>query len=179
MHKFVFLVSLTVIPALAQAQTADLHTQAGCGSTKTQFDVKVDKSDHSVEKPLPGKAQVFVIEEINAKPGELMIGHATTRVGVDGTWMGANHEWSYLSFSLDPGDHRLCTDVQSSLISAEKMSAAANLMVEEGKTYYYRVYVDNGEDKHGPPHVSLKLVDEAEGFLLVGKSGKSTSKLKK
>src|SRR3974390_775560 len=179
MLKLLLIGLLAVPPALAQEQLADLHTTAGCGSIKTQFDVKVDKKDHSVEKPDAGKARVYVIEEINAKPGELVLGHAPTRVGVDGNWVGANHEWGYLSFLVDPGEHRVCTDVQSSFVSPEKMSAAANLTAEEGRTYYYRAYVDNGEDNHGPPHVSLKPVDDAEGMLLVGRSGKSTAKLKK
>jgi hypothetical protein len=95
--------------------------------------------------------------------------------------MGANHEWAYMSFSVDPGDHRVCADVQSSLVSPEKMSAAADLTAEEGKTYYYRLFVSNGDNKNNeqPPRVTLHPVDEAEGLLLIGKSGKSTAKVKK
>jgi hypothetical protein len=38
MYKFLFPVLLAAIPTIAQGQMADLHTAAGCGSTKTQFE---------------------------------------------------------------------------------------------------------------------------------------------
>jgi hypothetical protein len=178
MYKLILVALLVAAPAFAQEQAADLRSAAGCGSTKTQFGVKTDKSKHSVAQPEPGKALVYVVEGVISAPHLWSIGHTTTRVGVDGSWVGANQESSYLSFAVEPGTHRVCSDVQSVFVSAEKMSAAADLMAEAGKTYYYRVMVTVG-DQERQAHVSVKPVDEAEGLLLISKSALSASKPKK
>ena len=71
----------------------------------------------------------------------MQIGDVTTRVGLDGTWVGANHGRSYVSFAVEPGQHRVCTDWQSSFKAVQKLSGAADLTAEAGKTYYYRMEV--------------------------------------
>ena len=177
MHKYMFLALLLAAPVFGQNQAPDLRTAAGCGPAKTKFDVKTDKKQHAVTQPEAGKALVYVIEQEDLDPHEMQIGHVTTRVGLDGNWVGANHEWSYMFFAVEPGNHRVCTDVQSMLVSAAKMSGAADLTAEAGKTYYYRVYVMTGE-KEQSPYLRLKAVDEAEGLLLVSKSALSTWKVK-
>jgi len=176
--KYIFLVLLVASPAFGQNQAADLLTAAGCGPAKIQFDVKTDKKQHPVAQPESGKALVYVIEEEKSDPGYTQIGHMTTRVGLDGNWVGANHEESYMSFAVEPGDHRVCTDVQSMFVSAEKLSGATDLTAEAGKTYYYRVEVTSGDQKE-EPQLWLKAVDEAEGLVLISKSALSTSKMKK
>jgi hypothetical protein len=66
MHRIIFLVMLLVAASVfAQDQPTDLRTMAGCGPTKTQFDVNVDKKQHSVAQSESGKALVYVIEDIN------------------------------------------------------------------------------------------------------------------
>lgn len=98
MHKYLLLALLLAAPAHAQDQAADLRGAAGCGSAKTQFDVKTDKKQHTMPPPEPGKAIVFVFSEHKTNPGYATLGHVTTRVGLDGNWMGASHENSYLFF---------------------------------------------------------------------------------
>ena len=89
--KFLLLGLLLVTPVLAQDQAADLRTEAGCGPAKTKFDVKVDKKQHVVTQPEAGKALVYVFEEYQSDPRYPPIGHLTTRVGLDGKWVGATH----------------------------------------------------------------------------------------
>ena len=153
-----------------------LGAAAGCGPTKTQFDVKVDKKLHFVTQSGSDKALVFVVEEYKTDPHFHTIGHVTARAGLDGNWVGATHEGSYISFLVEPGTHRLCSDVQSMFAAAQKLSGAAQLNAEAGKTYYYRVVVD---DNRQQPQLWVKAMDEPEGLLMVSKSGQSNWKVKK
>jgi hypothetical protein len=171
MHKYLLWALLLAAPAYAQSQTA-----AGCGSSKTQFDVKTDKKQHPMPQPEPGKAIVFVVSEYKTNPGYSTLGHVTTRVGLDGNWMGASHQNPYLFFSVDPGDHRLCSDVQSTF-APKSLAAAADLVAEAGQSYYYRIVV---KDRQGErTQMYLDSVDHAEGALLVSNSSLSASQAKK
>ena len=60
----------------------------------------------------------------------------------------------------------------------QKLSGAADLTAEAGRTYYYRMEVTIPWKDHAA-QVRLKAVDEAEGLLLVSKSASSTWKMKK
>ncbi|HTB91213.1 MAG TPA: hypothetical protein VK728_00180 [Candidatus Sulfotelmatobacter sp.] len=176
MRKFMFLALLLAAPVFGQDQTADLRTAAGCGPNKTQFSVKTDPKQHSVTQPEPGKAVVYVIEQGKPEGGEVKV---TTRVGLDGNWVGANHGQSSLSFAVEPGEHHLCVDWQSSLKSRQKLSGAANLTAEAGKAYYFRteVVLTQATESHDE-RLSIKAVDAAEGILLVSKSVPSNWKMK-
>ena len=176
MHKFLLLGFLLATPVLAQDQAADLRTEAGCGPAKTKFDVKVDKKQHTVTQPEAGKAMVYVIEEYQSDPHSQTLGHVTTRVGLDGKWVGATHEGSYISFPVEAGTRRMCSDVQSIFVPTGKLSGAAQLNAEPGKIYYYRVVVVDEREKQ--PRLQVKPMDEAEGLLMVAKSGQSTWKVK-
>jgi hypothetical protein len=178
MHKHIFLTLILAATAFGQNQAADLRTAAGCGPTKVRFDVKTDKNQHVVAQPQSGKALVYVIVEEKSDPHAMQIGDVTTRVGLDGNWVGANHGRSYVSFAAEPGEHRVCTDWQSSLKAFQKLNAAADLTVEAGRTYYYRMEVTIPWEDHSA-QVRLKAVDEAEGLLLVSKSALSRWKVKK
>jgi hypothetical protein len=174
-----FLALLLTASALGQGQAADPRIAAGCGPAKIEFNVKTDKNQHPVIQPESGKALVYVIEDV-ANPSAMTFGEVTTRVGLDGSWVGANHGQSYVSFAVEPGEHRVCADWQSSLKGLQKLSGAADLTVEAGKTYYYRSEVTIPLNVQGNDHpegqVKLKAVDKSEGLLLISKSASSTWK---
>ncbi len=178
MYRYLFVALVLAAPAFAQNQSVDARAAAGCGPADINFSVKTDKKQHAVTPPAPGKAMVYVIEEEVTNPGTILPGHITTRVGLDGNWVGANHGASYLSFAVEPGDHRVCSDWQSIIEYMQKLSGAANLAAEPGKSYYFHVYVFTG-DNQNQPYLTLEQVDEAQGLLLVSKSALSTSKAKK
>ena len=122
-------------------------------------------------QPESGKALVYFLEdddsfESNPKP--------TTRIGVDGSWVGANHGDSYFYFSVDPGEHHLCTSWQSFVaFGARETSAAAHFTAEAGQTYYFRVRNTwIGDHLH---QVDLLPVDSDEGKLLASRFAFSTS----
>jgi len=164
--------------ANGQSQPADPRTSAGCGPEKTQFDVKTDKHQHQTSPLETGKALVYVIVEERRDPHAHQIGDITTRVGLDGQWVAANHGESYASFAADPGPHHLCTDWQSRLKSVQKLSSALDLTAESGKTYYIRAEVTIPWHDHDA-QVRLEAVDDAEGLLLISRSARSTWTAKK
>jgi hypothetical protein len=185
MSKYVLLTLLLAAPVLAQSQPPDLRTAAGCGPATTEFDVTTDKHQHAVAQPESGKALIYVIEDVR-NPQAMSFGKVTTRVGLDGSWVGANHGNSYLSFAAEPGQHSMCTDWQYFLKRAQKLSGAADLTLEAGKTYYYRSEVtipsngrgdDVGNGQEG--QVKLTAVDPSEGLLLISRSASSTWKARK
>ncbi len=163
------------------AQVPDLRSAAGCGPADVKFDVKTDKRHVAVTKSVPDKALVFVISQqksaVNVSSFPFGTERAITRVGLDGNWVGANHGNSYVSFTANPGVHHVCTDWQSVVPSKQKLSGAADLPAEAGKTYYYLAEVMIESQDH-PPRLWLKAVDESEGLLLLSKSESSTGKAK-
>lgn len=179
MKRFMLLVLVCAAPVIAQNRSADPRTAAGCGPAATEFSVKVDKNQHVVTQAEPGKALVYVIEQ-ESWEDSYNIGDITTRVGLDGAWVGANYGQSYLSFPLAPGEHHICVDWQSSLESRQQLSGAAELTAEAGKTYYFRTWVLPSGLTGGPrERFWLNQVDSAEGLLLLSKAGQSKWKERK
>jgi alpha-galactosidase len=157
--------------ALAQDHPSAVSSSGGCGPDEAQFDVSTNKKDHPVAQAEAGKALVYVIEDIERGP--------TMRVGLDGSWVGANKGKSYFSFQVDPGDHQICTKWQSSVFkkTAERIGSAAPLTAEAGKVYYFRIQVyERSERDHT---VKIEPVEAAEGQFLVSSSSFSTFRPKK
>ncbi|HLV85706.1 MAG TPA: DUF2846 domain-containing protein [Candidatus Sulfotelmatobacter sp.] len=147
----------------------------GCGPASIKFEVKADKSPHALVQTPAGQAMVYFVEddtefESNPKP--------TTRIGVDGTWVGANHGNSYFSFAVAPGVHHLCASWQSrTIIGAHDTSAAAHFTAEAGQVYYFRVK-NKWLREHASSHVDLSPVDSDEGQLLASRRVLSVSRPK-
>jgi len=156
----------------AQDSSSPINTAPGCGEASVKFDVKTDKSPHALLQPPPGQAMVYFVEddtefESSPKP--------TTRIGVDGTWVGANHGNSYFSFAVAPGAHHLCASWQSlAVIGAHDTSAAAHFTAEAGQVYYFRVK-NKWLREHAAIHVDLSPVDSDEGQLLASRRALSVS----
>jgi hypothetical protein len=177
MKNLLFLMLLTSL-ALGEDQATALRIAAGCGPDDAQFDVKTDKQHHPVGQPEPGKALVYLFSdtELDNFPG-IQIGGVVTRVGADGTWVGADNLKSYFFFSVDPGNHRLCTSQQSKLESTRiNTSAALSFTAEAGRVYYFRTRTPERRLRH--EEVELRTVDPAQAQLLIGTSAFSTSRKK-
>ena len=52
--------------------------------------------------------------------------------------MGADQHNSYLSVSVEPGEHHACANRQSRFAQANQMVALAHFTAEPGKVYYFR-----------------------------------------
>jgi hypothetical protein len=177
MLKIMLGVLLLASPVFAQDEAETARVAAGCGPNEIKFDVKTDKKQHPTGQPEEGKALVYVFGNEDEDNGGIHIGGLTTRIGLDGTWVGANNFKSYIFFPVDPGDHRLCTSWQSMLKGRAKKSAAKSFTAEAGKVYYFRTKTP---DRPQPGElVKLVPVDTAEAQLLIASSAFSTFQAKK
>lgn len=118
--------------AAAFAQVRPAYT-AACGPGNLSFGVKLDQSQHTLVQPEPGKAQVYFVHDAGAVH---TLGYPTVRVAMDGTWAGANRANSYFSVSVEPGEHHVCVNLQSS-VYAQRVELA-HFTAEAEKVYYYR-----------------------------------------
>ena len=159
-------------PDKTQTKTQDdastARAAAGCGPNEIQFDVKADKAQHTQAAPDATRAAIYVFSERVEFPN--------VRVGMDGKWMGANHGQSYFFFTAEPGEHRLCWDVQRGQDKLTDHGAATTFTAEAGKTYFFRTTL------HGSNEVvlrwKLEQLDAAEGMFLVSSWPLSTSRPK-
>jgi hypothetical protein len=177
----VLVLTICAVPVFAegkaQDQAAAARAAAGCGPDQVQFSVKTDGKNHPVAQPEAGKAVVYFFEKDKQEPDFTHVGEVTTRVGLDGAWVGANRGMSYFFFTVDPGEHHVCANWQSSLKRYSKLGAAATFTAEAGKAYYFRARVQ--ERKERQPEVRLEAIDNSEGQFLIAASAYSTSHPKK
>jgi hypothetical protein len=124
---------LLATAAFAQDQPAPVT--AACGAKDISFNIKLDKSQHTPGQPEPGKALVYFVQDIGHV--SCIGGCVTTRIGMDGAWVGANKHNSYFSVTVEPGEHHLCANPQSHFAPGLPV-ALAHFTAEAGKVYYFR-----------------------------------------
>ena len=160
----------------AQQNAAKAGATPACGPDQQKFDVTASKNQSAPVEPDLGKALIYIIQDdshFDSRP------RPTTRVGVDGNWIGATHSNSYVRAALDPGEHHLCTSWQGFVgIATGTTVTAMHFTAEAGKSYYFRVK-DKFIRDHGPADMELSAVDIDEGELLISKAALSSSQPKK
>jgi len=176
---------MLAMTAWTQDNSATLR-QAGCGPDQARFDVKRDAHSHPTGVPEPGKALVYVFGDSELDNAAVQIGGLITRVGVDGEWVGAYEHKSYMYFSIDPGEHRLCTSQQSSLKSRRDNNASAiTFTAVRGKVYYFRTQpspmslAQSAVSRAPNGGVELATLDPAQAQLMMPRWAYSTSQPKK
>jgi hypothetical protein len=178
MHRYLLVALLLVSPTFGQSPTSsDLRTAAGCGPANVKLSVKTDKHQHPSTAPEAGKALLVVFTQYEIDERTQLIGHVTTRVGLNGNWIGANHQGSAFTYAIEPGAHRVCSDVQPFGPAAQKLSGAVDLVAEAGVTYYYRVVVSQLPKM--PLSLRVEPMQQAEGLLTASNAALSTSAPKK
>jgi hypothetical protein len=178
MLRTALVVLLFASPVLAQDSTANPLAAAGCGANEVHFEVKTNKKQHTTAQPDADKALVYVIGAAWSDYVAVHIGTPPTRFGIDGTWVGANGYRSYFFFSVEPGDHHLCSSVQSKIERVVKSSTAAiSFTAEAGKTYYFRTKTP--VRPNSSEGIKLAPVDPAEAQVLIAASALSTFRLEK
>jgi hypothetical protein len=140
------------------------------------FAVKSLHEKGTLAQPPAAKAVAYVFQDDKTRPGSF--GRATIRVGLDGQWLGANHGDSYFFFPLEPGEHHLCTDWQSSFKTLSKLGSAVTINAEAGKAYYFRAEILPARESL-PLALKLEAVDAAEGLLQISSRILVTSQPKK
>jgi hypothetical protein len=161
-----------------QVMSQVLPAESACGPTTAHFDTQTLAS-RVVPQPVEGKSQIYVIEVFDKVVGE--IARPTLRVGIDGNWMGADKGNSYVAFSVEPGEHHLCTNWQSHLKRLYKEAAFLGFTAEAGKIYFFRARITEHGGSTGASTFSLDLdqLNDDEGKYLVASSSSSVSRLKK
>ena len=163
--------------SFAQTPSPLAAAEAACGPAEIQFDAQPAKRQPLAQPPAQpeaGKSLAYVVEVFekavnqNSKP--------TLRVGLDGKWVGADKSDSYISFSVDPGEHHLCTRWQSSWKRFSDKAAFASLTADPGKIYYFRARIIEGDSNFA---LDFGPVNEDEGKYLVASSAPSVSRPKK
>lgn len=172
--KAVFAALLFFFTSTAFAQDASLiaAAEAACGPMDVQFDVHPAKGQ-PLTQPDPGKSLVYVIEVFDRAINQW--GSPTLRMGLDGKWAGAVKGYSYLAFSVDPGEHHLCTNWQSSVMQLSSKAAFAGLNAEPGKIYYFRALII---ESSASIELDFAPVDADEGKYLVASAAPSNSRSK-
>ncbi len=127
------IVLFLVTSAFAQNQPSVVAPS--CGPQDASFDVKLDKSQHTLAQPEPGKARVYFVQDV--REVSCIGGCYTSKIGLDGAWAGANQHNSYFSVSVEPGEHHLCSNPQSRF-RMRRLVALAHFTAEAGKVYYFR-----------------------------------------
>jgi hypothetical protein len=174
MKVLVFVLALGMALCYVQPGAAQADAAPGCGPGKQKLDVATTKKYAPVQ-PDPGKAVIYVIQddshfESHPRP--------TTRIGVDGTWIGATQSNSFLRAALDPGEHHLCASWQGFVgIGMGPRVAALHFRAEAGKSYYFRVK-DKWLREHGEGDIDFASIDSDEGQLLASKAALSRPRSK-
>jgi hypothetical protein len=158
---------LLALPTWAQEKATTAATGPACGPNNIKFDVTLDKSQHAVAQPEPGKALIYFIQDI----GEQHFGvTALTWIALDGAWVGANKNNSYFSVSLQPGEHHMCSILRSEWLGHPV--EFAHFTAEAGKVYYFRARYTAG-------FLFIDAVDNDEARYLIDTYPQSVSQPKK
>ena len=163
--KALLIAALLSLPVFAADGTPVVAAKSPCGPEDVKFKVKAGPKGQPIGQPEPGNALVYVVEEFDRPSNEW--GRPTIRLSVDGLWAGANRGSSYLSFSVGPGEHHLCSDWQSLPPWLRVQPSAAHLTAEAGQTYFFRSRV---VEHRGYFTLDLEEVDSDKGQLLVSNS---------
>jgi hypothetical protein len=166
--KSIFVLLLLTLSAFAQQESAAVAAAAACGPKGANFDLKMDDSQHTLAQPEPGKALVYFIQDIGVVS---CLGHCgTTRMAVDGAWVGANQHNSYFSASVEPGEHHVCASPQGHFVPTlttsyvTPRSAFAHFTAEAGKVYYFRVRRFSAQNQE---LFDLDAIDSDQGKYLI------------
>jgi hypothetical protein len=136
-------VKIVLIAFLFAASALPQNSSSVCGSENVSFKVTLDKSHSSLPKQEPGKATVVFIQDFGAQKFGIGV-HVVTRIGVDGSWVGAIKDNSYFSVFLEPGERHVCVNLDSALPG--KTVEFAHFTAETGKVYYFRWRYSSGGD---------------------------------
>jgi len=132
-------VSILILAVSAFAQVSPAAPTPACGPANISFSVQLDDSQHTPAEPEPGKARVYFVHDAGTG---FLAWYPTVKVAVDGTWVGANHGNSYFSVSVDPGEHHVCVNLQSSVVAQRvelaHFTATAGSVITTAQDWLYR-----------------------------------------
>jgi hypothetical protein len=117
--------------------------------------------------PEPGKAIVYFIQKESGP-------YFTTRVGMDGAWIGMIQHEAYIFVSVAPGEHHACA---ATLNQKHREAELVHFVAEAGKAYYYLVRGIGGAGKDSGTTV-ISPADLDEALFLIASDPQSVAKPK-
>lgn len=182
MRKVILLASTILLACSlatpAQTGPTPASPLASCGDEKVNFDVSRGRAG-ARDLPDPSKAMIYIIQaaDLHDKGG---LGRPLVKHAVDGSWIGATQGLMYVSASVSPGVHHLCSRWQSAFASRSDQVSLNSFEAVAGKTYYFRLQIWYEANMNGgaPSMIDLQPVSEDEGIFLVSKAAQSISKPK-
>jgi len=157
------LLSIALLSAARLSAQTSLPAPSGCGPAATLIDVSLDKGLHPAP-PTAGKARLFYIESDRIsgfyKP--------TTRVGLDGQWIGAAQGKSYFIVYIEPGQHKLCINWQDPALFVGKKQPpqqSIEFTAKAGESYYMIGETDFKGANRSSMNLDQLKTDEGEDYL--------------
>ncbi|MGO8758911.1 MAG: hypothetical protein ACLQG3_12380 [Terracidiphilus sp.] len=147
---------------LSQPRSPQGRLASACGPAKASFKVDLDSAEHGPMPPEAGKAMVYFIHDTGIGYGGSTIGYPTTKYGVDGSWVGAGHGDSWFAVAVAPGEHHVCTTLQSSFV--DQRVELAHFTAEAGKTYFFRTRLVMSRSVE---LLELERIDSDQGGYLI------------
>ena len=157
--KIAVLTLLLASSTLAQRPVDPAATS--CGPAHASLYVHLDKRPQTPSPPGPGMARIYFIQQAGTP---IRFAYPSTRVGLDGAWVGALRPNSYFAVSVAPGDHHVCAVVPSIAIMIGTATELAHFSAEPGQTYYFRSRLILMQDR---VYLELQPVDSDEALHLI------------
>jgi hypothetical protein len=142
-----------LLAASAFAQKPSGSATSACGPKDVSFDVKLDKTQHTLADPDPGKALVYFIQE---KGSDALM-------GLDGAWVGQTKKSSYFAVSVEPGEHHVCAEVHTPRGIPGVPVGFLHFTAEAGNVYCFDARVVYGAESY----LFLSAVDSDEARYLI------------
>ena len=147
-----------LLPAVAAR--AQRHA-AGCGPYSVKFATHLPTRG-AWPGPVAGKALVYFDED---NSGASSLSPPTTRIGIDGKWVGAMQEVSWFYTYVTPGSHTLCANWQTSWVPGWRATTQTDVFTAKaGGVYYFEAKYD---EYGGQTSMRLHELDKERGNLIV------------
>jgi len=142
---FVFFASTV----FAQVSATQSPLPAACGPSNMSFWSKAEeRSGVPDASPEAGKARIYFFHQIgNTNEHKYSLGMPTFPIALDGKWVGAVHDNSYLFVDVAPGEHHVCVILQKVRKDTPARLELMPIEAEAGKSYYLLTrYFFSGEN---------------------------------
>jgi len=117
---------------------------------------------------------LYFIHDAGIPFENVTFGYPTTKYALDGSWVGAGHGDSWFAVPVAPGDHHICSTLQSSFV--ENRVELAHFTAEPGGAYYFRTRLVMSQSVE---LLELDRIDSDQGQYLVSAFPMSSSTPKK
>jgi hypothetical protein len=140
-----------------------------CGDEKVKVDVAVQKPSSAPPAANATTATLVFVQRL----GGSCIGCSVSRVGLDGTWIGANKGASFFSVTTAPGDHHVCALWEAPLAKIENRVGLTDFEALAGQIYYFETEITPRST--GEFALRMKPISADMGTFLVSRSKQSVA----